>query len=274
MERMSEKIKILYLSSSSGDLPQLEVDKEFREICESFFQTPAILNHHLRKDREFRAVHENARNNYFSVVSVSNLQASDIQAVILKTVPEIIHFSGHASADEVFFEDAAGESKGVSKNALVNFLGILRKKPIIIFFNACRTANILKRLSRIIDFVVVTRQAVDDDDAVTFAAKFYEFLSLGQTVKTAFECAKSHFEIEGRKEDAEMYKLLIRGEDRALPFPETDSEEEILDTAGKEVFVTKSDIRADKVDGVIVAGRIRNVHQHIRQEAERKQKNN
>jgi hypothetical protein len=274
MENMSEKIKILYLSSSPADQSELEVDKEFREIYQSFSQNSATLDNHLRKDREFRAVYENAHNRYFTAISVSNLRASDIQAVVLKTVPEIIHFSGHASADEIFFENAGGESKGVSKNALVNFFGILRKKPDIVFFNACRTSGILKRLSRIIDFVVVTRQAVDDAAAVTFAAKFYEFLSLGQTVKTAFECAKSHFDFEGRKEDAEMYQLFMRSEDRALPFPEINNEEEIPDAVGKEIFVTKSEIRADEVYGSIVAGRIGNVHQHIRQEAERKQKNN
>lgn len=265
MECMSEKIKILYLSSSPSDQTQLEVDKECREICESFIQPPAILNNHLRRDGEFRAIYENTHSQYFSVVSVSNLRASDIQTVVLKTAPEIIHFSGHASVDEVFFEDAGRESKGVSKNALVNFLGILRKKPVVIFFNACRTANILKRLSRIIDFVVVTRKAVDDDVAVTFAAEFYKLLSLGQTVKTAFECAKNHFAIIGRKEDAEMYELLIRSEDRSLTFPETKKvEERIPDSAGTKV--TKSIIYTRKAQGIVNAVEVNNLHQHFGQD--------
>lgn len=260
---MSEKIKILYLSSSPGDQTKLEVDKEFREIYESFFQNPVTLDNHLRKDREFRAIYENAQNKYFSAISVSNLQASDIQAVVLKTAPEIIHFSGHASADEIFFENACGNSKGVSKNALVNFLGILSKKPIIIFFNACRTANILKRLSRIIDFVVVTGKAVDDDVAVTFAAKFYEYLSLGETVKTAFEFAKNYFEIEGRKEDAEMYKLFMRGEDRSLVFSEKNNEEKIVDSVERKIPTIKNVNIAKEIKGQITTDNIEKLQQNF-----------
>lgn len=210
MKYMSEKIKILYLSSSPSDQLKLEVDREFREIYQTFSQNSATRDNFLRKDGEFRAVYENARDEYFRVISVSNLQSADIQAVILKNSPEIIHFSGHASADEIFFEDVEGISKGVSKNALVNFLKILPRKPTLIFFNACQTAEILKSLVRFIDFVVVTRQEVDDEVAVTFAAKFYESLSLGQTVKTAFELAKNHFEIDGQGDAAKMYKLFIR----------------------------------------------------------------
>lgn len=262
---MSEKIKILYLSSSPGDQTQLGVDKEFREVLENFSQKPATLRNYLRKNREFRAIYENTHSQYFSVVSVSNLRASDIQTVVLKTVPEIIHFSGHASADEVFFEDAGIESKGVSKNALVNFFEILPEKPIIIFFNACRTANILKRLSRIIDFVVVTRKAVDDDVAVTFAAKFYEFLSLGRSVKTAFECAKNYFEIEGRKEDAEMYELLIRSEDRSLTFPEKKQVEERVPDCTR-TKVIKTNINAHTVQGAVNADKVNNLYQHFGQD--------
>jgi hypothetical protein len=242
---MSETIKILYLSSLHW-ATTLDVDKEFRTIYEKFCQDPATGNN-------------------FSAVSVSNLRAADLQAVILKNAPEIIHFAGHSSLDEIFFEEVYGKVKEVSKIALVNFLKILPKKPTIIFFNSCESAELLKRLKRIIDFVVVTRDEVDDDVAVLFAAKFYEFLATGQTVKTAFDFAKSYFELDGRKEAAEMYRLLIRSEDKSLRFSETNNEkDEIIDPA--RTGNTTSNIFAKTALGIITVGKVNTLHQHIRQD--------
>jgi hypothetical protein len=205
---MSEKIKILYLSASPNDLEKLSVDEEFR------------------------AIYEKVDRNSFEMISVSGTRASDIQAEVVKNKPEIIHFSGHASADEVLFENDGKKSQGVSKNAIVNFLNDLDKKPRLIFFNACRTAENLESLSRIIDFVVATERAVFDTTAVIFATKFYEFLSDGKNVKTAFNHAKNEFainpvqgtetreatfnfavnesDIKNTGTEADMYKLLIR----------------------------------------------------------------
>ncbi len=255
---MSEKIKILYLSSSSFQA-KLDVDKEFRLIYEKFCQDQATLDNHLRNDGEFGAIYKNADKNYFSAVSVSNLRASEIQTVILKAAPEIIHFAGHSSADEIFLEDAGGESVAVSKNAIVNFLSNLSKKPMIVFFNSCQSAGKLKRLSRTIDFVVGTQKEVDDDVAVIFAAKFYEFLALGETVKAAFYFAKNYFEIEGRKDDAKMYKLLVRNEDRSLPIPKTIEEEEKIDPAGTEATTI---IKTHTAQGIVV-GNVNKLRQYF-----------
>jgi hypothetical protein len=205
---MNEKIKILYLSASPNDQEKLSVDEEFRSLYEKI-------------DR-----------NSYEMISVSGAQASDFQSIVLENDPEIIHFSGHASSDEVLFENAASGSQGVPKNAIVNFFHDLDEKPRLIFFNACRTAENLEILSEIIDFIVATERPVFDDTAVIFATKFYQFLSLGKSVGTAFKLARNEFNISpthGRetreasmnytasqsgnadsKNEAEMYRLFIR----------------------------------------------------------------
>jgi hypothetical protein len=205
---MSETIKILYLSASPNDQQKLSVDEEFRAIHEKVETTP------------------------FKLISVSGTRASELQTVVLENNPEIIHFSGHSSSDDVLFESEDRKSQGVPKNAIVNFFNNLEKKPRLVFFNACRTAENLESLSRLIDFVVVTERAVFDDTAVIFATRFYQFLSRGGSVKSAFNHAKNEFainpvhgretreaafkvaenqsDIESLGTEAEMYKLFIR----------------------------------------------------------------
>ena len=205
---MSKKIKILYLSASPNDQMELSVD------------------------REFRAIYEKVDRNLFKMISVSGTQASAFQTVVLKNKPEIIHFSGHASFDELFFENDGKKSQGVSKNSIISFFNNLNKKPQLVFFNACRTAENLESLSRIINFVVATERPVFDAAAVSFATKFYEFLSPDKNVRTAFNHAQNEFNIrpindtESREaffdsaknkseaanpnSEADLYKLFIR----------------------------------------------------------------
>lgn len=269
---MSRKIKFLYLSASPNDQQKLRVDKEFREIYE-------------KVDR-----------NSFEMISVSGTQASDIQAEVLKNNPDIVHFSGHAFFDEMLFENSAKESQRVPKNAIVNFFNNLDKKPQLIFFNACRTAENLESLSRIIDFVVVTQRDVFDDTAIIFATKFYEFLSLGKTVETAFNHAmnepeilsitrqekreasfnpdKNKPDIKSSSAETEVYKLFMRGENRSLLFPEEKDEEKIVDSAEQEVIVTKNENHANTMFGTIIAGKIVNLQQHYQPINEKKRRKN
>jgi hypothetical protein len=183
---MSEKVKILFLSASPEDWEQVEADKEFRKIFEK------------HDDRRVR------------ILSVSNMQTMNLHNVLLKNNPEIIHFSGHGIADEILFEDAGRNGQGVAKDALINLFRKLPKKPRIVFFNACWTAVNIESLSQIIDFVVATREEVSDAAAKKFAAKFYEILFLGTTIKTAFDLAVNYFETDGLKAEVEMYELFIR----------------------------------------------------------------
>lgn len=180
------KSKILYLSSSPSNLGKLGVDEEFR------------------------AIHENIKGNLFEMQSVSKAKISDIQAVIYESQPDIIHFSGHGSSEDIIFETDQSRSAGVLKSSFIRVFQNLKKRPEIIFLNACRTYDNLDDLSYIIDFVIATDRKVSDSTAIKFAVNFYRFLSLGASVKSSFNLAGNQFDIESLTNEAKMYRLLVR----------------------------------------------------------------
>lgn len=198
------KTKILYLSSSPSNLDKLGTDEEFR------------------------AIHENINADSFTMQSVSKTEISDIQAVICESQADIIHFSGHGSAKNIIFENERNVSADVFKPAFIRIFQNLKKKPELIFLNACKTYDNLDDLSYIIDFVIATDRKISDPTAIMFAKNFYRFLSLGASVKSSFNLARNQFDIERLMNEARMYRLLVRegiNNDRIFPEnPETQPE--------------------------------------------------
>lgn len=181
-----KKPKILYLSSSPSNLDKLGTDEEFR------------------------AIYENINRDFFEMESVSKAKISDIQAVIYESQPDIIHFSGHGSSKNIIFETGRNVSADVFKPAFIRIFQNLKKRPELIFLNACQTYNNLDDLSYILDFVIATDRKVSDPTAKMFARNFYRFLSLGASVKSSFNLAKNQFDIESLRNEARMYRLLVR----------------------------------------------------------------
>jgi hypothetical protein len=202
-KNMGEEVKILFFSAVPEDWDQLDADKEFRRIFEKC---------------ETRRV---------GIISISSMQTINLHNALLRNKPEIVHFSGHGIADEILFEDARRNGQGVSKDAFINLFGRLPKKPRLIFLNACFTAVNIEGLNQIVDFVIAAREEISDVAASVFAAKFYENLFLGTTVKAAFELAKNYFEIEKSEDEVEMYELFTReGAGEAVIFTQASSEAE------------------------------------------------
>lgn len=180
------KTKILYLSSSPSDLIELGIDEEFR------------------------AIYENVNDDFFKMQSVSKAKNSDIQAVIYESQPDIIHFSGHGTSKNIVLENGQNDSADVFKPAFIRIFQNLKKRPELIFLNACKTYDNLDDLSYIIDFVIATDRKISDPTAIMFARNFYRFLSLGASIKSSFNLARNQFDIERLKNEAKMYRLLVR----------------------------------------------------------------
>jgi len=183
---MGKKTKILYLSASPEDQEPLQSDSEFRQIFEK------------------------ADPMYFEMISRSKMKAMEFVSVLVEEKPQIVHFSGHGSPEEIFLEDETEESSLIPKGDVIEVFRHLSKKPRLIFLNACWTANSLEGLSSFIDFVIATRKKVFDKTAIDFAVKFYELLGHGEPVKNTFDLTKTHFEIKGLKEEVAMYRLFVR----------------------------------------------------------------
>jgi|CXWL01.1.fsa_nt_gi hypothetical protein len=181
---MSNKIKVLYLSASPRDQSPLKSDAEFRQIFEKL-------------DRR-----------YFEISSCSKMKAADLVDVLSREKPQIVHFSGHGSPEELILEDGLGESSPVQKNVVIELFRNLFKKPQIIFLNACWTANNLESLSQVVDYVVATKKRVLDHAAIDFAVSFYTLLAQ-EPVENAFNLSRIHFQIGDSENQIAMYVLFV-----------------------------------------------------------------
>ncbi len=82
------KIKILFLAANPLDTPRLDIDEEMRAIDQALRQA------------EYRV---------FDIRSHWAVRIDDLQELLLRHQPDIVHFSGHASlSNEIILQDAAG----------------------------------------------------------------------------------------------------------------------------------------------------------------------
>jgi hypothetical protein len=94
----------------------------------------------LRLQEEEREIKERLRLAGYGKVPINSTGATrprDIQQAMLDFKPQIVHFSGHgAGQDGLVFEDAVGQEKLVSSEALANLFKLFSKRVECILLNA------------------------------------------------------------------------------------------------------------------------------------------
>jgi hypothetical protein len=85
-------IQVLFLGANPSDTTRLRLDEEVREI-------DSVL-----RQSEFRDM--------FDLQQHWAVRISDLQGLLLRHKPDIVHFSGHGSmSNEIILEDSSGTSK-------------------------------------------------------------------------------------------------------------------------------------------------------------------
>ncbi len=184
-------MKILFLAANPVDVvTRLRIDEEIREIGQK------IRMGTLRDQLE--------------LVSEWAVRAGDLQAVLLRHQPDIVHFSGHCSPSSgIILEDEAGNRKVVSKKALADLFGILKDNLRVVVLNACYAKDQAQALTSTIDFTIGMNAAIEDRAAIVFAAHFYQSLAFGRSVEEAFKLAVNELSLEGI-DLAHVPELLVR----------------------------------------------------------------
>ncbi|MGB9179478.1 MAG: CHAT domain-containing protein [Pyrinomonadaceae bacterium] len=196
---MSDKIKVLFLAANPTDTGPLRLGQEVREIDEKL---------------EVGTARES-----FELIQHHAVRVSDLQKVLLRHQPHIVHFSGHGSmTEEIVLEDNSGKSHPVSRQAMAGLFKILKDNVRIVLLNACFSKEQAQALHETIDYTIGTNKAVGDRAAITFSAAFYRALAFGRSVREAFELARLEldlFNISG----ADIPELFIHeGVDETEPF--------------------------------------------------------
>ena len=152
----------------------------------------------LAFDREMQAIEESVRGSRFkdSIVLVKQLAVGfeDLQWALLEYQPDIVHFSGHGSAEGVMLVNSAGQSHVMQPELLAAVLCAVRDNVRLAVFNACYSQRQAEAITTHIDCAMGMGPANDDEAAIKFSSAFYRAIGFGRSVQTAFDLGKATYQ--------------------------------------------------------------------------------
>lgn len=183
---------------------------------------PVDVGARLRVDREIREISQKIRwadlGDQLKLVSEWAVRADDLQELLMRHRPDVVHFSGHCSPSSgIMLEDKDGSPKVVSREVLAALFRILKGNIRLVVLNACYAKDQAQALATVIDYTIGMNAAIEDKDAVIFAARFYQSLAFGYSVKEAFDLAVNQLRLVG-SDVAHVPELLEREGANAADF--------------------------------------------------------
>ncbi|MBK9273028.1 MAG: CHAT domain-containing protein [Flavobacteriales bacterium] len=182
LERLPERITVLFVAANPLDQQQLRLDEEARAIQDM------IRKSKHRDSVDFRS-HWAAR-------------PLDILQAVNEHDPSIVHFSGHGSEDaELVMQGNVGETRLVTKEAIAQSLATCSDKIKLVFFNTCYSRGQAEAVVKHIPAAIGMNTSVGDHAARLFSSQFYSAIGFGLSVKKSFDQAKAGLMLEGVEEE-------------------------------------------------------------------------
>ncbi|NQE36836.1 tetratricopeptide repeat protein [Microcoleus asticus] len=158
----------------------------------------------LNLDREIRDLKraiENSRNREeFEVVDELAVRVGDLQELLHKHQPQIVHFCGHGSGKQgLVFESDMGREHWVSTDALSNLFRLFSSRVECVLLNACYSEEQAGAIVDHINYVIGMNQEIRDDAAIAFSKGFYLALGYACSIKQSYDfgCNAIQLEISG-----------------------------------------------------------------------------
>jgi hypothetical protein len=181
-------IKVLVLAASPLNMDALRLDEEQRAIDQAMQQGAFRQRFDLRQHWAVRI--------------------ADLQELLLRHQPQIVHFSGHGSpTSAIILQDEQGQAAPVPSAALSRLFALLKDNLRVVVLNACSSASQAAAIAEHIACVVGMSDAIADHAAIQFASAFYRALAYGRTVETAFELGLAQLDLQSLA-DADKPQLL------------------------------------------------------------------
>jgi hypothetical protein len=177
---------ILFLGVNPRDSTRLRLDEEVREID--------------------RALHRGAWGSRVLLHQGWAVELQDLQTLLLRHQPTIVHFSGHGERQGLHFEDAGGKARLLSGEALAELFGQFPSIRCVVL-NACSSAEQALAIASRIDVVIGMAAELGDTAARLFSTAFYETVASGLDVRKAFELGRIRLGLE-RSPDKETLRLI------------------------------------------------------------------
>lgn len=192
LRQIPEKITVLFLALEPRDQNKLALGEEARAIQEM-----------IRKSRHRDSVEFESR---------WAVRPGDVLQHINECQPHVVHFSGHGSRqDELIFQDGDGNTKRVSKEALVQVMAATSGDIQLVFFNSCHSREQAEAVVKHVNAAIGMNTSIGDHAARVFSAQFYSAIGFGLSIKTAFQQARAALMLEGIDE-ADTPELVLSPE--------------------------------------------------------------
>ena len=190
-------VKVLFLAANPEDTVRLRLDAEIREIDEA-----------LRK-AEFR--------DDFEIVQHGAVRPTDLQGLLLRHKPKIVHFSGHGTdSGEIILEDSSAGSSAVPLNALEKLFSVLGSEIKCVVLNACYSEAQAKAIAKHVPYVVGMANAIEDRAAIAFATAFYQALGYGKDIQTAYQLGCAQIALVGASGDDTPQLVALGGRNETI----------------------------------------------------------
>jgi len=187
---MTEKIRILVLSSNPWSTGRILVAEEAREISDRIQEGPY-------RDR-FEVHHHGA------------VTPKDLQRLLLMYEPQIVHFSGHGSKGQrILFNRTNGRAQPLDQEGLKDVFAFYNNHVRLVLLNACFTKTQARLISDVVDYSIGTARPIGDKVSVAFAGAFYRALAFGKSIRDAFRSAKVELDLT-RRAQSHGIELFVR----------------------------------------------------------------
>lgn len=238
-------IRILFLAANPVGTAELQLIKEYKYIDEQ-----------LRKTK-YR--------DQFDLEQEHAVSVTELQELLQRYEPNIVHFSGHGSEEHaLILEGADGQPEMVTERALSNLFKILNQSRNIrcILLNACYSEKQAGAIAKYVDSVIGMSSDISDAAARRFAISFYQALGYGKSLKEAFDLGCNSLELLNIPEehvpklkctsgvDPAKVFLLSNDEDAAKE-AETANNKQVSHNAGK---ASRSNINQQNVGKIPLEG--------------------
>ena len=169
---MTEKIRILIVSTNPWSTSRILVAEEAREI--------------------FKRIHEGPHRDKFEVHNHGAVKPVDLQRLLLTYEPQIVHLSGHGSKSQRFLLNGNyGRAQAVDQQGLTEVFAMYNQHVRLVLLNACFTQAQARLISEVVDYSIGVDRPIGDKVSVAFAAAFYRALGFGKSVRDAFKSARA-----------------------------------------------------------------------------------
>jgi hypothetical protein len=160
--------KVLVLASNPQGTEQLRLDKEIKTIQ--------------------KALWDGTKREQFTVVPKVAVTTSELQSVVRREKPRIVHFCGHGTgkAGLVLHSDKDTEQL-VSTQGIAELFKKYATQIECVVLNACYSKVQGEAINQHINYVIGTNKAIRDDAAIAFAKGFYGALGDGENIQSAME---------------------------------------------------------------------------------------